>query len=81
MSEHESAYVACDPNSVAAEHSSSPRPSTASLLVAQCSLAVQRRGRYFAGLAAHPDRMAPDLAAAMIGDYTRPGDLVFDPLA
>jgi modification methylase len=59
-------------------------PSTALLsviLVGQRSLAAQRRGRYVAGSGAHPARMAPDLATALINDYTRPGDLVFDPLA
>src|SRR6266545_7731612 len=51
------------------------------ILVGQRSLARQRHGRYVAGSGAHPARMAPDLAAALIGDYTQPGDLVFDPLA
>jgi hypothetical protein len=51
------------------------------ILVGQRSLARQRHGRYVAGSGAHPARMAPDLAAALIGDYTNPGDLVFDPLA
>jgi hypothetical protein len=51
------------------------------ILVGQRSLARQRHGRYVAGSGAHPARMAPDLAAALIGDYTRPGDLVLDPLA
>ncbi len=51
------------------------------ILAGQRSLARQRHGRYVAGSAAHPARMAPDLAAALIRDYTRPGDLVFDPLA
>src|SRR5689334_7161841 len=51
------------------------------ILVGQRSLAVQRQGRFVAGSRAHPARMAPDLAAALINDYTRPGDLVFDPLA
>jgi hypothetical protein len=44
-------------------------------------LLAQRRGRYVTGCAAHPARMAPDLALALIRDYTQPGDLVFDPLA
>ena len=51
------------------------------ILVGQRSLAAQRRGRYVTGSGAHPARMAPDLATALINDYTRPGDLVFDPLA
>jgi modification methylase len=56
-----------------------PLPSV--ILVGQRSLAAQRRGRYVAGSGAHPARMAPDLATALINDYTRPGELVFDPLA
>jgi modification methylase len=51
------------------------------ILVGQCSLGQQRRGRYVTGSGAHPARMAPDLAAALIHDYTQPGELVFDPLA
>src|SRR5881394_161623 len=51
------------------------------ILVGQRSLAAQRHGRFVAGSGAHPARMAPDLAAALINDYTQPGDLVFDPLA
>ncbi|MEU7874294.1 DNA methyltransferase [Dactylosporangium sp. NPDC049140] len=51
------------------------------ILVGQRSLAQQRHGRYVAGSGAHPARMAPDLATALINDYTKPGDLVFDPLA
>jgi len=60
----------------------SPRPPLLSvILVGQRSLAAQRRGRYVAGSGAHPARMAPDLATALINGYTQPGDLVFDPLA
>lgn len=51
------------------------------LMVGQRSLATQRRGRYVAGSGAHPARMAPDLARALIADYTDPGDWVLDPLA
>lgn len=51
------------------------------MLLGQRSLATQRRGRYVAGSTAHPARMAPDLATALIEDYTQPGDLVLDPLA
>jgi hypothetical protein len=51
------------------------------LMVGQRSLVTQRRGRFVAGSGAHPARMAPDLAAALIRDYTQPGDWVLDPLA
>jgi modification methylase len=55
------------------------RPSV--LLVGQRSLGAQRRGRFVAGSGAHPARMAPDLAAILIAEYTQPSDWVFDPLA
>ncbi|GLI02830.1 TRM11 family SAM-dependent methyltransferase [Phytohabitans aurantiacus] len=51
------------------------------LMVGQRSVAAQRRGRYVAGSGAHPARMVPDLARALIADYTQPGDWVLDPLA
>jgi modification methylase len=51
------------------------------LMVGQRSLPAQRRGRFVAGSGAHPARMSPDLAAALIRDYTQPGDWVLDPLA
>jgi len=62
-------------------HEASQPQRSSVMFVGQRSLATQRRGRYVAGSAAHPARMAPDLAAALIEDYTRPGDLVLDPLA
>src|SRR6266702_5854061 len=58
-----------------------PSPRLSVILVGQRSLARQRHGRYVAGSGAHPARMAPDLAATPIHNYTLPGDLVFDPLA
>ncbi len=59
-----------------------PRPPLLSvILVGQRSLTQQRHGRFVAGSGAHPARMAPDLAAALIRDYTQPGELVLDPLA
>lgn len=57
------------------------RPLLSVIFVGQRSLAAQRRGRYVAGSTAHPARMAPELARILIEDYTRPGNLVFDPLA
>jgi modification methylase len=40
----------------------------------------QRRGRYVAATRTHPAKMLPALAAHAIAVYTRPGDLVLDPL-
>jgi modification methylase len=50
-------------------------------LVGQRCAAAQRRGKFVAGSGAHPARMWPDLAATAIDRFTRPGDLVLDPLA
>ena len=44
------------------------------ILVGQRSLARQRHGRYVAGSAAHPARIAPDLAATLIRDHTQHDD-------
>src|SRR5687768_15914766 len=40
----------------------------------------QRRGRYVAESTQHPARMLPSIAAHAIAAYTRPGDLVLDPM-
>jgi SAM-dependent methyltransferase len=48
---------------------------------AQTSPASQRKGRYVPESTAHPAKMLPAVAAHAIRAYTRPGDLVFDPMA
>ncbi|WP_027932191.1 TRM11 family SAM-dependent methyltransferase [Amycolatopsis thermoflava] len=48
---------------------------------AQSSPAAQRKGRYVSDSTAHPAKMLPAVAAHAIRAYTRPGDLVFDPMA
>ncbi|WP_338686586.1 DNA methyltransferase [Streptomyces acidiscabies] len=40
----------------------------------------QRKNRYVPGSAAHPAKMLPQLAAHVVATYTRPGDLVLDPM-
>lgn len=47
---------------------------------AQSTPAVQRRGRYVPDSTAHPAKMLPAVAAHAIAHYTRPGDLVLDPM-
>src|SRR3954451_1774074 len=42
--------------------------------------AVQRRGRYVPESMAHPAKMLPAVAAHAIATYTRPGELVLDPM-
>lgn len=41
---------------------------------------VQRRGRYLPGSNAHPGKMLPALAREAISRYSRPGELVLDPM-
>ncbi len=41
----------------------------------------QRRGRYVRESVRHPARMLPAIAAHAVETYTRPGELVFDPMA
>ncbi len=50
-------------------------------VTAQTPPATQRKGRYVADSTAHPAKMLPAVAAHAIRHYTRPGDLVFDPMA
>jgi hypothetical protein len=47
---------------------------------AQTSPAAQRKNRYVAESVAHPAKMLPGVAAYAIEHYTRPGDLVLDPM-
>jgi modification methylase len=47
---------------------------------AQTTGPVQRRGRYVPASVKHPARMLPAIAAHAVHAYTRPGDLVLDPM-
>jgi modification methylase len=47
---------------------------------AQQDARAQRRGRYLPESTAHPAKMLPAIAATAIARYTRPGDLVADPM-
>ena len=47
---------------------------------APTSAPAQRKGRYLPGSAAHPAKMLPRIATHAISTYTRPGDLVLDPM-
>jgi modification methylase len=49
-------------------------------LVGQHPSRIQRRGRYLSASMAHPAKMLPALAAHAITAYTRPGELVLDPM-
>jgi SAM-dependent methyltransferase len=47
---------------------------------AQTSAAAQRKGRYVPESTAHPAKMLPAVAAHAIEHYTRPGEIVLDPM-
>lgn len=47
---------------------------------APTSAPAQRADRYVPGSAAHPAKMLPAIAAHAVRSYTRPGDLVLDPM-
>ncbi|OIK04388.1 TRM11 family SAM-dependent methyltransferase [Streptomyces monashensis] len=47
---------------------------------APTSAPAQRKGRYVPDSAAHPAKMLPRIATHAIATYTRPGDLVLDPM-
>ncbi|UQS26019.1 site-specific DNA-methyltransferase [Amycolatopsis thermalba] len=68
----------------ATDHAAETDPGELPLSVwvtAQTSPAAQRKGRYVPDTTAHPAKMLPAVAAHAIRHYTRPGDLVFDPMA
>src|SRR6266545_7379277 len=47
---------------------------------ANTSPQYQRAGRYLPASTAHPAKMAPELARRIVAEYSRPGELVADPL-
>jgi hypothetical protein len=55
-------------------------PAVSVWATAQRAPATQRKGRYVAESTAHPAKMLPEVAAHAITHYTRPGDLVLDPM-
>jgi tRNA G10 N-methylase Trm11 len=48
--------------------------------VAQSTARAQRSGRYLELSSTHPAKMLPAIAQRAIAEYTRPGDLVLDPM-
>ena len=47
---------------------------------AQTTAQWQRAGRYAPGSARHPGKMLPELARRIVSEFSRPGDLVVDPM-
>jgi modification methylase len=70
---------AFDPDRASAASEAGPVPLSV-WACAQRPAAWQRRGRYLPATTAHPAKMLPALAATAITSYTRPGDLVLDPM-
>ncbi len=64
----------------APEPAPDPAPPVSVWATAQHAPAAQRRGRYHPDGTAHPAKMLPAVAAHAITHYTRPGDLVLDPM-
>lgn len=64
------------------DHADQPAPPPAMSVwtTAQTSPAAQRKGRYTPESTAHPAKMLPAVAAHAIAHYTKPGDLVLDPM-
>jgi DNA methylase len=55
-------------------------PAVSVWTTAQTSPSAQRQHRYLPKSTAHPAKMLPAVAAYAIGHYTKPGDLVLDPM-
>lgn len=57
------------------------RPAASSVwLTGQTCARDQRRGRYLPGSNAHPAKMLPSIARYLVATYTRPGEVVLDPM-
>jgi tRNA1(Val) A37 N6-methylase TrmN6 len=58
-----------------------PQPAAVSVwTTAQSSPAVQRKNTYTSESTAHPAKMLPDVVRHAVSHYTRPGELVLDPM-
>ncbi|MFI6816140.1 TRM11 family SAM-dependent methyltransferase [Nonomuraea sp. NPDC050328] len=55
-------------------------PTTSVWATGQQQSRVQRRDRYLPESMSHPGKMLPSIAARVISTYTRPGELVVDPM-
>lgn len=56
------------------------RQETALWLLGQRSIEAQRAGRYVPESVKHPGKMQPDVCGAIIDTYTKPGDVILDPM-
>nr|WP_268891605.1 DNA methyltransferase [Lentzea tibetensis] len=55
-------------------------PAVSVWTTAQASPAAQRKGKYTAESTAHPAKMLPEVVRHAVAHYTKPGDLVLDPM-
>lgn len=69
-----------DKTIAAADSGTGRVPGVSVWATAQNAPAVQRRGRYHPDSAAHPAKMLPEIVRHAVAAYTRPGDLVLDPM-
>ncbi|MFD4439880.1 TRM11 family SAM-dependent methyltransferase [Nocardia sp. NPDC058519] len=73
------------PATTPADSATAAQPTAADVAVsvwatAQHAPAAQRRGRYHPDSTAHPAKMFPAIVQHAVETYTRPGDLVLDPM-
>ncbi|MEV0539250.1 TRM11 family SAM-dependent methyltransferase [Nocardia salmonicida] len=71
---------ACDIDSATAAQPGSTAAPVSVWATAQTAPTAQRRGRYHPDSTAHPAKMFPAIVAHAVETYTRPGDLVLDPM-
>ncbi|MEV0675920.1 DNA methyltransferase [Actinosynnema sp. NPDC050436] len=62
------------------QKSDAETPAVSVWTTAQSSPAAQRKNRYTAGSTAHPAKMLPEVVRHAVTHYTRPGELVLDPM-
>ncbi|UGT59891.1 TRM11 family SAM-dependent methyltransferase [Nocardia asteroides] len=68
------------PDSAIPSQIGSTAPPVSVWATAQTAPTAQRRGRYHPGSTAHPAKMFPAIVQHAVETYTRPGDLVLDPM-
>jgi SAM-dependent methyltransferase len=73
---HRQSSIADHPEAGAGE-----QPQSSVWITGQTCSRDQRRGRYLRASGAHPAKMLPSIARYLIATYTRPGELVLDPMA
>ncbi|WP_394617346.1 TRM11 family SAM-dependent methyltransferase [Lentzea sp. JNUCC 0626] len=65
---------------LATRNDGSTPPAVSVWTTAQTSPAAQRKGKYVPESTAHPAKMLPEVVRHAVAHYTKPGDLVLDPM-